>query len=54
MHLRDWFFKFTVVSGVLVIIMLIMVVSTGDNVPEGMMGDILSGVIELAKLIITS
>ena len=54
MHLREWFFKFAVVAGTLLIIMIVMMLGMGAELPEGVMGDVIGGVVELAKLIIAS
>jgi hypothetical protein len=54
MHLREWFFKFAVVAGTLLIVMIVMMLGMGAELPDGVMGDVIGGVVELAKLIITS
>jgi hypothetical protein len=54
MDLRDWFFKFAVVSGTLMAFTIVIMIGTGVELPEGILHDIIDGTIELIKLIITS
>jgi hypothetical protein len=53
-HLRAWFFKYAVVTGTLMIAAILVMIVMGVELPEGLVGDMVGDVVELAKLIVTS
>lgn len=53
-HLREWFFKYSVVVITLVFATIIGLVATGVDLPDGMIKEILGDMVELAKLMFAS
>ncbi|MGI9213241.1 MAG: hypothetical protein ACR2HF_12295 [Methylococcaceae bacterium] len=53
-HMREWFFKYSVVVITLVFASIVGMVATGVDLPDGMVKEILGDIVELAKLMFAS